>query len=88
MQAILRDDIVAVQLKSKIADNPCVDANGVINNAPIVLLVNKAVAAIEQRLNAIVTTETCVTNEMTALVQAAQNPDNLCRMDPAWHPWL
>ena len=22
------------------------------------------------------------------LVAAACSPDNLCRMDPAWHPWL
>jgi transformation/transcription domain-associated protein len=26
--------------------------------------------------------------KVTTLVGAAMSPDNLCRMDPAWHPWL
>lgn len=94
MPTILRDEIVAVQLKSLNDDKPCIDANGKVmpthkfDMAQIVVLVNKAVAAIVQRLNAIAHTETIKTNEMTGLMQAAQNADILCRMDPAWHPWL
>ncbi|KAJ7348793.1 hypothetical protein OS493_039014 [Desmophyllum pertusum] len=26
--------------------------------------------------------------KVTTLIAAATSPDNLCRMDPAWHPWL
>lgn len=26
--------------------------------------------------------------KVTTLIGAAMSPDNLCRMDPAWHPWL
>lgn len=27
-------------------------------------------------------------SRVSTLVMAATNNDNLCRMDPAWHPWL
>eukprot|EP00057_Strongylocentrotus_purpuratus_P021291 XP_011675765.1 PREDICTED: transformation/transcription domain-associated protein-like [Strongylocentrotus purpuratus] len=27
-------------------------------------------------------------SKVSTLVAAANSPDNLCRMDPAWHPWL
>lgn len=26
--------------------------------------------------------------KVSTLIQAATSADNLCRMDPAWHPWL
>lgn len=54
----------------------------------IIGLVNKAVNAIVQRLNAIAHVDNAEPSQMNALMQSAQNPDNLCRMDPAWHPWL
>lgn len=94
LRTILRDEIVAVQLKSLNEEKPCMDANGEVTQpvdvdmAHIVVLVNKAVAAIVQRLNTIAHSDAIETNEMTTLMQAAQNADNLCRMDPAWHPWL
>lgn len=30
----------------------------------------------------------CFMLQIGNLVAAADNHDNLCRMDPAWHPWL
>ena len=27
-------------------------------------------------------------SRVSTLVAAANSLDNLCRMDPAWHPWL
>ena len=27
-------------------------------------------------------------SRVNTLVAAANSHDNLCRMDPAWHPWL
>lgn len=27
-------------------------------------------------------------SKVATLISAASNPDNTCRMDPAWHPWL
>ena len=27
-------------------------------------------------------------SKVTTLIAAAQCVDNLCRMDPTWHPWL
>ncbi len=27
-------------------------------------------------------------SKVSTLVAAANSHDNLCRMDPAWHPWL
>lgn len=72
------------------------DANGEIvqvttpdvDMEKIITLVNKAVAAIMLRLNNISYFENIESNKMSTLVQAAINPDNLCRMDPAWHPWV
>ena len=29
-----------------------------------------------------------IISKVGQLVAAACSPDNLCRMDPAWHPWL
>lgn len=77
-------------------EKPIIDANGELVVAQndgvdmerIIVLVNKAVNAIVQRLNAIAHFENTETNKMSSLMQAAQNADNLCRMDPAWHPWL
>ena len=27
-------------------------------------------------------------SKVGTLISAAMSPDNLCRMDPAWNPWL
>lgn len=77
-------------------EKPILDANGdiiqmdddAVDMDKIITLVNKAVNAIMQRLNSISYFDNVESNKMSTLVQAAHNPDNLCRMDPAWHPWL
>lgn len=45
------------------------------------------VKSITGRLNSIATYEG-VDSRVGALVNAATNFNHLCRMDPAWHPWL
>lgn len=76
---------------------PQFDANGDIipgsgaaemNMENIVTLVNKSVNSIMGRLSNISYFDGVDSNKMGTLVQTAQNPDNLCRMDPAWHPWV
>lgn len=59
-----------------------------VNMETIIVFVNKAVNSIMSRLNSISYFDNVESNKMSTLVQAAQNPDNLCRMDPAWHPWV
>lgn len=96
LRVILRDEIISVHKKRLKDEKPVIDANGDIVQVPspevdmekIILLVNKAVNAIMARLNAIAYFENVESNKMSTLAQAAQNSDNLCRMDPAWHPWL
>lgn len=97
MRAILRDEIIAVHKKRVKDEKPHLDSNGDIvpeanttelNMENIITMVNKSVSSIMGRLNSISYFENVETNKMGALVQAAHNPDNLCRMDPAFHPWV
>ena len=53
----------------------------------IINLVTKAVAVITQKLTSLSTFDG-TESKVSTLVAAANSPDNLCRMDPAWHPWL
>lgn len=59
-----------------------------VDSERVIFVVNKAVTSIMSRLNSLSMFDKAETNKMTALVQAASNIDNLCRMDPTWHPWL
>jgi len=49
--------------------------------------VNNAVNAILQRLQSLSQFEG-TDSKMATLIAVCSNEDNLCRMDPAWHPWL
>ncbi len=53
----------------------------------IISMVNKAVTTITQRLTSLSSFDG-TESKVSTLVAAANSPDNLCRMDPAWHPWL
>ena len=53
----------------------------------IIGMVTKAVASITQRLQSLSTFDG-TESKVGKLVLAANSADNLCRMDPAWHPWL
>lgn len=59
-----------------------------VNMEGVIVFVNKAVNSIMGRLNSISYFDNVENNKMGTLIQAAHNPDNLCRMDPAWHPWV
>jgi len=51
-------------------------------------VINKGVNQIMERLNLLANFDHNEGNKMAQLIQLARNPDNLCRMDPTWHPWL
>ena len=53
----------------------------------IIQMVTKAEAAITQRLTSLSLFDG-TDSKVGTLVGAAHSQDNLCRMDPAWHPWL
>lgn len=59
-----------------------------VDSERVIAVVNKAVSLIMAKLNSLSYFDKAETNKMTTLVQAASNPDNLCCMDPTWHPWL
>lgn len=98
LRAIFRDEVIAFHKKRIKDESPHVDANGGIiqdgstddsvNMENVIQLVNKSVNSIMLRLKNISHYDNIETNKMNALVQAAYNPDNLCRMDPAFHPWV
>ena len=58
-----------------------------VDKDEIISMVTKAVNTITQRLNSLSTFDG-VDSKVSTLVLAANSHDNLCRMDPAWHPWL
>ncbi|XP_053690427.1 transcription-associated protein 1 [Sabethes cyaneus] len=96
LRAILRDEIIAVQ-KKRILDEKLIDQNMdlsqensavEIDAETVITTVNKAVNNIVSRLNCLARFDNSEINRMSTLVQIASNPDNLCRMDPTWHPWL
>ncbi|XP_035793214.1 transcription-associated protein 1-like isoform X2 [Anopheles albimanus] len=59
-----------------------------IDKETIITTVNKAVSNIMGRLNNLSRIDSGEANRMSTFVHVATNPDNLCLMDPAWHPWL
>ncbi|XP_058058029.1 transcription-associated protein 1 isoform X2 [Anopheles bellator] len=65
-------------------DNGSID----IDAETIITTVNKAVSNIMGRLNNLSRIDSGEANRMSTFVHVATNPDNLCLMDPAWHPWL
>ncbi|XP_028179424.1 transcription-associated protein 1 isoform X3 [Ostrinia furnacalis] len=58
-----------------------------MDNDTLINMVNKAVTQIMNRLNSLATFDG-PDSKVATLVTAANSHDNLCRMDPAWHPWL
>ena len=53
----------------------------------LVGLVNDAVGQIMGRLQTLATMEGG-SSKVGEIISIASSPDNLCRTDPAWHPWL
>ncbi|XP_049825027.1 transcription-associated protein 1 isoform X2 [Aethina tumida] len=84
LKPILRDEMVLSRMK-KPEDATQVDK--LTDSEQIVNMVNKAVTSISSRLNNLALFDG-VESKVGTLVAAASSHDNLCRMDPAWHPWL
>ncbi|XP_054724829.1 transformation/transcription domain-associated protein-like [Uloborus diversus] len=86
LRAILRDEMIA-WYKKRQDDSQVNDSKPDADGAVIIQMVTKAVTSIMARLQSLATFEGS-DSKVSTLVAAANSHDNLCRMDPAWHPWL
>jgi len=86
LKAVLRDEMIFWH-KKKTADEREKELEGQVEGEILIGLVNKAVSSIISRLQGLSTFEGNE-SKVSTLVAAANSNDNLCRMDPAWHPWL
>uniref|UniRef100_A0A0B7BH04 FATC domain-containing protein n=1 Tax=Arion vulgaris TaxID=1028688 RepID=A0A0B7BH04_9EUPU len=86
LRTILRDEYITWHKKKMEESNPFEEPPD-MEGEQIVTLVNKAVTAITTRVQNLASFEGAE-SRVSTLVTAATNTDNLCRMDPAWHPWL
>lgn len=90
LKAVLRDEIIAWHKKTHEDTSMPLSPAGQPENMDsqqLVSLVQKAVTAIMTRLHNLAQFEGGE-SKVNTLVAAANSLDNLCRMDPAWHPWL
>ncbi|KAG7507616.1 hypothetical protein JOB18_039705 [Solea senegalensis] len=90
LKAVLRDEIIAWHKKTQEDTSMPLSPAGQPENMDsqqLVSLVQKAVTAIMTRLYNLAQFEGGE-SKVNTLVAAANSLDNLCRMDPAWHPWL
>ncbi|KAJ8413683.1 hypothetical protein AAFF_G00081900 [Aldrovandia affinis] len=90
LKAVLRDEIIAWHKKTQEDTSMPLSPAGQPENMDsqqLVSLVQKAVMAIMTRLHNLAQFEGGE-SKVNTLVAAANSLDNLCRMDPAWHPWL
>ncbi|XP_012269997.1 transformation/transcription domain-associated protein isoform X2 [Orussus abietinus] len=87
LRAILRDEVIADHNKkqedSENASQTPTDMKGEL----LITMVTRAVTAIVTRLNSLANFDG-TDSKVSTLVAAANSHDNLCRMDPSWHPWL
>ncbi|XP_019648049.1 PREDICTED: transformation/transcription domain-associated protein-like [Branchiostoma belcheri] len=87
LRAVLRDELIYWHKKKQdelhVGSTQPQDMDGEV----LITMVNKAVNAIMTRLQNLAQFEGGE-SKVSTLVAAANSPDNLCRMDPAWHPWL
>ncbi|GBP38089.1 hypothetical protein EVAR_95217_1 [Eumeta japonica] len=94
LRTILRDEM-ATGYRKRMEDKSGLATAGTsaenkpveMDNETIVNMVTKAVTAIMARLNSLAVFDGPESKAAT-LMTAANSHDNLCRMDPAWHPWL
>uniref|UniRef100_A0A670YBT6 Transformation/transcription domain associated protein n=1 Tax=Pseudonaja textilis TaxID=8673 RepID=A0A670YBT6_PSETE len=90
LKTVLRDETIAWHKKTQEDTSSPLSAAGQPENMDsqqLVSLVQKAVTAIMTRLHNLAQFEGGE-SKVNTLVAAANSLDNLCRMDPAWHPWL
>lgn len=87
LRAILRDEMIAWHKKKQEDSQPPGSQPQDMVGELLITMVNKAVGAINTRLQNLAAYEGAE-SRVSTLVAAANSHDNLCRMDPAWHPWL
>ncbi|XP_025424212.1 transformation/transcription domain-associated protein [Sipha flava] len=85
LRAILRDEMIT-SYKKKLEDELSNDRDEISGDI-IISMVTKAVNSIMHRLNSLANFDG-TDNKVSTIVSAASSVDNLCRMDPAWYPWL
>ncbi|XP_029342180.1 transformation/transcription domain-associated protein [Acyrthosiphon pisum] len=85
LRAILRDEMIT-SYKKKLEDELSTDRDEISGDI-IISMVTKAVNSIMHRLNSLANFDG-TDNKVSTIVSAASSVDNLCRMDPAWYPWL
>lgn len=95
LRAIMRDEIISWHKFSSIFRQQRHEGNtvegaqgaGPMEGEALISRVSKAVTAITTRIQSLASTDGA-DSKVTQLVRPVNSVDNLCRMDPAWHPWL
>ncbi|PSN44253.1 Transcription-associated protein 1 [Blattella germanica] len=87
LRAILRDEMIAGHRKDDCQQESLNPAPADMEGELLINMVTRAVTAIMSRLNMLSNFDG-TESKVSTLVTAANSHDNLCRMDPAWHPWL
>ena len=88
LKTILRDEVMTWNRRTAglgDADQP--EKSSHMSGEALVQMVNKCTTGIMNRMQNL-TNFNGAESEAGKLVAAANSHDNLCRMDPAWHPWL
>lgn len=87
LRAILRDEVIADHNKKQEDAENASQAPTDMKGELLITMVTRAVTAIVTRLNSLASFDG-TDSKVSTLVTAANSHDNLCRMDPSWHPWL
>ncbi|XP_049942725.1 transformation/transcription domain-associated protein [Schistocerca serialis cubense] len=90
LRAILRDEMAASYRKKQDDTKQEILPNSVpeeVKGDTLIVMVNRAVAAIMSRVNCLANFDG-IESKASSLVNTAMDYNNLCRTDPAWHPWL
>ncbi|KAK1124236.1 hypothetical protein K0M31_006611 [Melipona bicolor] len=87
LRAILRDEVIADHNKKQEDAENSSQAPTDMKGELLITMVTRAVNAIVGRLNSLANFDV-TDSKVSTLVAAANSHDNLCRMDPSWHPWL
>ncbi|XP_030767739.1 transcription-associated protein 1 [Sitophilus oryzae] len=87
LKPILRDEILLSKKVKKTEDTNVSNQEKGTEAEDIINMVGRAITSISTRLNSLAQFDG-TDSKVSTLVAAANSPDNLCRMDPAWHPWL
>lgn len=88
LRAVLRDEVItnADHKRQEDVEGTSQTPNE-LKGELLITMVTRAVNAIITRLNSLANFDG-IDSKVSTLVAAANSHDNLCRMDPSWHPWL